>query len=633
MSEQGYEIPGVGDAPQPAKGRKGKAKTPGPFVDPKVEDCPVIPLGYQGRDVVFALPGGELRYEAAKNIAGMLKSDIFVCVAGHTFLSQWVDDDGEFKAQAASTWFVRACRDAGRWDTNRPIRGYGVWTSTKGPIVHAGDALGRWPFAKDDWTPIAAALRAGGSGPVWRLAPPTPRPGKAATLEDARTLKAHLERWRWHSLGSDGDPEGGLTGIDVVLGWQGMALLGAAAPFRAHILMLGGFGTGKTTLSRLMQAAGSANAGDLLDRFTEAGIRGDVSGEARAVYLDEAEPSEDGPGPVEKALDMLRRMATGDGSKGVQGGMNGQTVSQTAIGAAWLGAILSVGLNDAMTSRIVEVRLRPLDKAKGGADAELDAAIEWAKATSPRFLARAMRDYARYRSDVSMMKTALGEAGQLPRGADLVAALAAGRRLLLNEEPLSLEDARHELTLWAPLIQTREQTSSTVNPGQACLSAIMALHSHQHVRDRFLTLGEMVQEEAASPGTHDKVLKTFGLRIENNPPGHAHPGPWLLVANVHPSLAKALEKTRFKNWRSALEHLGDLGDAYRPRTLGYAPKFGIGIQSRALAIPLTPWLERPVGVGVDRSAPSPFDPPTWHSRMAAASPDSSPSASPGESHD
>ena len=42
---------------------------------------------------------------------------------------------------------------------------------------------------------------------------------------------------------------------------------GRVAPFRAHVMVVGSRGAGKTTLSKLMQAAGSANAGDMLDSF------------------------------------------------------------------------------------------------------------------------------------------------------------------------------------------------------------------------------------------------------------------------------------------------------------------------------------------------------------------------------
>lgn len=620
----------VTDGPEaePAAGagsaQRAKKKKPARvFVDPDVEDCPVIPLGYEGRDVLFALPGGELRQEPARNIASMMKTDMFVCYAGRQFLANWVDDDGEFKAQAAAIWFNATCRDVGKWDRNRPVRGYGVWPSPKGPMLHAGDALGHHPFGEHDWTPIATALRAGGRGPVWKLCPPAPRPGKAASRAEGEKLRRYMDMWRWHELA-----KGGLTGADVALGWQGMALLGACAPFRAHILVIGGFGCGKTTLSMLMQAAGSANAGDLLDRFTEAGARGEISGEARALYLDEAEPSADGPGPVEKAMEMLRRMATGDGSKGVQSGINGQTVHQTAIGAAWLGAINAVEPGAAMASRLVEVRLRPLGTAKGGATTDLTKAIDWARSTSSAFLSRAMRDHGRYLSDVSVMREALGETGETPRGADLIAALAAGRRLLLFDEAMTIEDARVELVLWEPLIEHREQTSSSVNPGQACLARIFALNSGQHSHDRHLTIGEMVQEEARCRGTYDRVLKTFGLRIENSPPGAEMPGPWLWVSNNHPTLARALKDTEYRNWRAALDHLVDLGEGFAPRTLDKSPKFGMH-QSRALAVPLTPWLEGPVGVGADPREESPFVAPVWN----RSSPVSSPEASPRQTHD
>ena len=42
-----------------------------------------------------------------------------------------------------------------------------------------------------------------------------------------------------------------------------------------------------------------------------------------------------------------------------------------------------------MASRMVEVRLKPLGKAKGGADEELAAATAWAKEHSGALLARA----------------------------------------------------------------------------------------------------------------------------------------------------------------------------------------------------------------------------------------------------
>ncbi|KAK0349498.1 hypothetical protein LTR94_032884, partial [Friedmanniomyces endolithicus] len=161
-----------------------------------------------------------------------------------------------------------------------------------------------------------------------------------------------------------------------------------------------------------------------------------------------------------------------------------------------------------------------LGKAKGGADEKLKEAIDWAREISPRLLARAVREAKRYRADVSLLKAALGESGQTPRAADLVAALAAGRRLLLHDEALTIETAREEAARWSALIRNREETSAAQNPGQACLSRIWAINSGQHSKDRHLTIGEMIQEQLESPGFHEKVLKTFGLKIENGHGAH-----------------------------------------------------------------------------------------------------------------
>lgn len=597
------------------------------WVDPELADCPVIPLGYYGAKVVFALPEGELREEPASKISGMLKTDIFVSVPGQVFLSAWNDpEDGKFKAQTAAIWFNRQCRAAGKWDTARPQRGYGLWPGDEGPILHVGGALGRGVGGrKPEWTPIAQALReTGGTGPVWLLQPPHPRPDKAAGRDVAETLRKHLKKWKFREL----EP-GGLTGADVVLGWHGQALLGACTPFRAHVMVIGGRGAGKTTLSRLMQAAGSANAGDLLDSFSEAGLKNSLSGEARAVYLDEAEPSPDGNGPVERAMEILRRMATGDGSRRAQGDTGGRVNSMTAVGAAWLGSILPVPLGEAMATRVVEVRLNPLGKAKGGADDDLKAAIAWARDASGAMLARAIRDFDRFRSDVSRLKAALGEMGQDPRGADLVAVLAAGRRLMLFDQPLDEETAAEEARAWAALITVRTESSNLVNPGQACLQRLFSVNSGKHEKDRHLTISEVIQrclapDDPAGFGP-DKahfgdVLKAHGLRLENNPRTAERPGPWLLVSNNHDALRRAFAGSHYGDWRGALGYLEDLGPEYAAQTLPKPVRFGMH-QSRALAVPLTPWLEGPVAVGVDRAAPTPFDAPEWR-RDGQASHDS-----------
>jgi len=601
------------------------------YVNPKVEDCPVIPLGFLGGDVVFALPEGSIRREKAARIAQMLRTDIYASVAGAMFLGNWRDEEGKIQLQEAARWLVRQCRERGVWDENRQERGYGVWAGDDGPIVHCGDAVGRWPFGPDDWRPVAAALREDIDGPLWLLRPRTARPANPATVKEAKNLRAALNLWSFSPL----DPRApeGLSQADALFGWLGVQLLGAWPRFRPTVNVSGGAGTGKTTLSRLMQAAGSANAGDLLDSFSEAGLKNSLSGEARGLFLDEAEPSTDGqPGPVEKALEVLRRMATGEGSSGRKGSINGGTVSTSAVGCAYLASIFPVPLGDAMATRTLEIRMGRLDGRKGTTDDDLEAAIEAARAASPGLLARALREAKRFRADVAAIKAALVETRQAPRAADLIASLAAGRRLLLHDTALTEEEAREEARIWMGLAQARDERSSALNPGQGCLQYIWALNSGHLGHDRALTIGELIQEELEGPGARaGKVLKAWGLIVENGHAGTDRPGPWLLVANNHPALEKALHGTQYANWRGVLEHLADLGPSVAPRPGDGPKRFGMH-QSRVLCVPLTPWLDRPVAVGADPREPHPFEPPRW-GRSEAASHDSSHPASHGETHD
>lgn len=590
------------------------------YVDPDPRECPVIPLGWAGGDIWVATPEGELRQVGAGGISRLLVTDLFASIEGRIWLSQWRGDDGKIKLQDAGRWLVNACRALPKWDGRRPERGYGLWRDLDGSLtLHVGDALIRYsPSGARKVVEIAEALRTGGPrDPVWRLLAPAPRPPvKPAGTELGQAILKDLRSWNWRPL--DGEM---LDGADVVAGWQMMAAQGGAPPFRVILALIGGRGTGKTTLMKYLHALNSAISGDLMDSFTEAGLRGALSGEARAVYLDEAEPHPSGEGPAEKALELLRRMATGDGAARKQADGGGGVASQTALGAVAIGAINPLAMGMAMASRMVEVRLRPLGAAQAGAEERLEAMRLMAAERSPALLARAIAGAARYRADVSAIKAAMGEMlGTMPRQADLVAALAAGRRLLLHDEALDAEGARAEVELWSPLIEARAAESAG-NEGQDCLYRILSISAGKIANDRYMTLGELIPDEITSPGfaSYGAILKSFGLRAENGAPGTEFPGPWLFVANKHPALERALKDSAFGNWRGVLEHLADLGDEFAPRAPRNPVRFGPMVKERALGIPLTPWLERPVPVGVDRGAPSPFGDPEWGPASRASS--------------
>jgi hypothetical protein len=269
-----------------------------------------------------------------------------------------------------------------------------------------------------------------------------------------------------------------------------------------------------------------------------------------------------------------------------------------------LGAITPPKLESADASRIVEVRLRPLPPLPQGAkdpDAAVKAARERAKKLAPALLGRALLGADRYRKDVAAVKSALRRAGQSPRAADLLSMLAAGRRLLLFDNPLTEEEADEEVQFWSPLIYQRQAQDTVTNVGADCFAHLMAAESSLYRSDRRLSIGVMVERLAKGEREFVDVLKGYGLQIweDNDDPGweaasggpRGRPGPFLIVSNKHPALEKIFASTRWRDWRRSLSFLDDMGDEFT--TWSTKPlRYGAGVKQRGLAIPLTPLMDR-----------------------------------------
>lgn len=616
MSE-GFEIiaqDGLPDAEPDTEHRIG-----GAFPNPAVALSPVIPLGFTGAKVSFAMPEGEIRHEVASKIGSMLRIDIYACQAGQAFLTHWRDEDGKFQRDLASVWFVRKCREAGLWNSKRQERGLGVWPGEAGGVVlHRGAEIWTWPASgKMVKTTVVEALR-NPKGPLYRLRPTAPAPARPAAAAEGQWLRQHLDHWRFEALGEEG-----LTGADIVAGWTMAALLGAVAPFRAHLMVDALAGSGKTTLMHFVAAVMAAHEVEVIDAFTPAGLKNDLAGQARPVLIDEAESSpggQHGPGPVETALKLLRSMSTGMGGTRKQGDIGGGTVTQTAVGAVMMAAISPPRLGAADASRIVELRLLPLSAGVGSSpgggqppgplatDAALEAARLKAEGLAPALLGRALSGAARYRSDVGEVKAALGRLRESPRTADLIAMLAAGRRLLLFDEALTPAAAEEEARLWRPLLTQREALDQLSNPGADCLAFLLNADSGQHVRDRRETLGDLVTRWIKKERDYDDALKSHGVKLwEGDPSGQGlAPRPWLVVANQHPGLTAIFTRSAWPDWRRNLTHLDALGAEYATRCSKNSEWFGLK-KSRALYIPLTPWIEsfaRPAGTGGGGGVPT-----------------------------
>ncbi len=592
MSDLDYDVVASGNAMGDAE--PDTERKLGAFPNPDLRESPVVPLGFYAGKVVFAMPEGEIRHELASKIGGMLRPDIFACEKGQSFLTYWRDSEDKFQRDLATIWFVRKCRSAGFWNSDRAVRSLGVWPGDLGAVIlHRGAELHRYmPDGSVQVDTIADALR-NTSGPLYRLCSSAAAPSDPCPRERGVWLRSRLDRWGFEAIGDEG-----LKGADVVAGWIMASLLGAVSPFRGHLMLNALAGSGKSTLIEFIHACLSALAGDVIDSFSEAGFKNELSGMARPVLIDEAEASSgaNGPGVLERVLEVIRRMATGHGGTRKQGDVGGGTVTQTAIGSVLMAGINPPKLASADASRVAEVRLQPLNRVLGAerfaSDAEMHATIAEAKALAPALLGRALAGAARYRSDFDAIKAAFVKSKEAPRTADLMAMIAAGRRLLLLDEPIETEDeADAEVLFWRPLLAQREAAQTVSNPGAEALAHLMSANSGQHRHDRHLTLGEVIQGQIGPEGGGDEhVLKANGLKLYRGDWADGSPGPWLIVANQHPALERIFERSSWRDWRRSLGYLDELGEAHQTKVTT-PQRFGLGVLSRGIAIPLTPWLE------------------------------------------
>lgn len=559
-----------------AKRRQRSEQQPRSLEDagPSLDGCPITPLGRRTGRYFFLTPVGELRDYRANDLNRQGIKDLF---DGRL---EWLqtqfpayDQSGMPKPQswsvdASSTWLIRACADAGLFDPAMLVRGPGVWRDSDGRIiVHAGDELlidGRW--------------ERGGKvhqGVIYAAAPNCERPADTALGKEAgQALLATIGRWRFERD----------IGPELVLGFMGAAMLGGAPFWRVHMLAVGQRGSGKTWLSDLVKAALGGGAIDA-NNVTEASLRQALTGQARAIVLDEAESDEHSAARIQKVIHLLRLMSSGEGAKAMRGSVGGTAQVFQVTGCAWLSAILPPALKPQDRSRITTVCLVPLpvgSEAAGAAD-EVHRAIQEARKASPGLRARAVEHWQRFQDTFGRYRAAFMGKGCDSRDADRIATLLAGRDLLIHDEVPDSDSLEEETARFLELINDAAEQEEE-SEGQQCLTHLYSSPVDLWHSGARKLVSELLLE-ARSLGTgaaaRSEITK-LGLRIHKE----AGEETWLLVANQHVGLERVFRDTRWAGggWKTALGYLA--GARPWPVSLRFA-----GVKQRAIAIPRS-WLPR-----------------------------------------
>ncbi|KIZ39049.1 MULTISPECIES: hypothetical protein [Rhodopseudomonas] len=542
--------------PAPLEPRDGYAAGhwPGAPFDKLPPQCPVIPLGVDGKTTFFIDSMGQLiSFESMKE-EGLMK--LFRATPNYVYWA-WP----RFDAKAAAKGAVRingsevkkaiACLEKGAstrglFDPANRVRGRGAWTDKSGRLIwHSGDALYRV-----DGPALVSSAPGEVDGVFYprRASILTPWPDAIAPEQSpAREILAMLQSWTWERPKLD---------PMIVLGGIGTMLIGGALPWRPHVAAMGDKGVGKSEMNALIKAIMSSGLIDAANT-TEAGVRQHMGLDALPVAIDEFEAAEDNRRVV--AIIELARIAC-SGGRLLRGGQDHKGVEFIARNAFFCSGINLPPMKPQDLSRFAVLNLGKLEVGDKPPPVIQE---EWG-----RMLLRGLMDaWPRFHSVHADWKNVLRSAGIDGRGQDTYGTLFAIAQLMLGVA--DMEDCGLPVTDEARLGKliadaTADERAESVDNWRLAFEQLIASPVELTRSGARVTLGGAI-EDAQKNGANgfdienaDEAARLAGCKLIREADSDAPHGAvrWLLaVPPKGPMLERMFNQTRWSQggWFRALK--------------------------------------------------------------------------------
>ena len=451
------------------------------------------------------------------------------------------------------------------------IRGRGAWWDNGRTVLHLGDRL----ITPDGEHPITEPFP---SRHIYQRLKRLHGPGgvEPLSVEDAAVIVSIANRFRWEVPASG----------TLLVGWVVLGPICGALPWRPHLWLTAGAGTGKSAiLDRFVVPLLGDFALVVSGATTEAGLRQTICCDAVPVVFDEAESNEKGDQQRMQAILSLARVASSESSAAMLKGSPSGEVSRYRVRSMFLLSSIATALKQgADQGRFAQLSLRsPGDIAKQEREAHwaaLDRDLE--RQITPelgrRLIARTTGLIPMIRQAAAVFSRSAARHFDSQRLGDQYGTLLAGAWSLLSD--VAPTQAEAELCIashdWESYGQGSEQGDE-----QRCLQMILQHPAKVECADRSVTrtIGELV--ELAVHQAHDleigaelasQTLARAGLRLEQGQ---------LLVSNTAQPIAQILRETAWSHGWSVL--LLRLHGAQRRGPVRFC---GAGMITRAVAIPL-----------------------------------------------
>lgn len=533
-------------------------------VDCLPPDCPVVPLGRNGKVSYFIDSEGQMKPVTASEWGKRAVVDLF---AHYPHFPEWAwpkwsaPKGGEqarvtgIAADDAERCLVKAAARRGLFDPLDRVRGRGAWEDEFGRLIwHAGRSL----YTIEDGK-LESSLPGELDGLFYVARPatltPWPEPVRPAD-SPAQDIFASLRTWSW------GRP---LFDPLCVLGGIGCMLIGGALRWRPHLFFTGDAGVGKTELHRLIKASLTSALIDL-GNTTEAGVRNQIGLDTLPVALDEMEASEDNR-RAEAIMELARLSSSG--ARIARGTSDHRAVEYRVQSAFIMDGIIPPPMKPQDRSRFAMLDLNKLRDVGEPPKVPRDAG---------RKLLRGLMDaWPNFRRAEAEWIASLKAGGLERRQQDTYGTLFAVAELMLGGDALLEAEVPFEdstaLGEWVAQ-ETAAERAEKLENWRECLEHLLGSTIDAWKGGEKATVGTLIANyEAEDIDLHNvrKPLSAAGLGLQDEPVEGdlGKRRPLLAVPAKSPALARLYAGSRWQDggWWRSLRQGSDCGVVRPPKNI------------------------------------------------------------------
>lgn len=486
-------------------------------------------------------------------------------------LSWWeanfAGERSKINSKAAAEFIIRTGESRGIF-SDSCVRGRGAWIDDGRIVYHHGNQL-----TVDGERMGVSKIK---SSYVYELGQSMHPPADEPMGSDEGDLMIDLiKRFRWNTEGS----------ALLFAGWIALAPICGAIPWRPHLWVTGGAGSGKSSIVKLAHSMLKGSDEFIEGNSTESGIRQMLRSDAVPVIMDESESNEENDARrVQSILSLIRQASTESDARTIKGTADGTGVAYHIRSMFCLASIQVALKHKADIDRLSVLTLRSgKNDANAGEDwLSIKNALydftERDKTIRGRFLRRCIDGLKTTLVNIQIFSRIGAEIFKSQRHGDQYGTLLAGAWSLISTQEATNEQAREMFNSvsWEGY-RERDDGDESTQALQHLMEAHIRMQGGVEVSVNELVcaaFGDPRENTAITQETANLLLQRNGMKVK---------GDRLLLSNNSTHLSSLMSNSPY-----AADIRGVLLRTPGADNYGNKPMKFSGVQSKCISLPIGP---------------------------------------------